>query len=832
MESGGRPTSSFAEPPTTSNPPAAVADASAKHLQFRPELCAGLSRGGGGLQELLTAREQELRELFGALEQRLGERELQCRSLEDQLKVLQDDFVYNLSLLADRDNELESYDVLTDGLNTDLHDREGRIGELQTIIAERNTELANFKALLCTQEQQHHEALRRVQKDVEAELRRLEDAATSRAEELDLARADMKLQISAAHREVELQRVAFQAELDSVKRGQEAAIRAGRQEVAHQLLKAEHKASCAVAELEATKLSRDSLEVKLVEQVEANRVLDQKLCQLEWKVVDAGKATAHRIAELEKRLAKSHQSAAKAQAAFHRSREKLLLDAEESKRIVEHRSTVAENQIEDLKKQLSLAMVQIDAERAEASREAHVLQETVAAKDAEIYKLRTVVDADKSEITSLRRKHQDELAARDDSLNRHKRHIAELEGEIGLQCHNVQTLQENIGRLAAHEEELQRIVAQQNLDSERKEATLLRQHSGCDTDLVRSLVTAKEAAAAEVKLLRGKLKAEPNGRTQGNAWRPLASPPYERTPTSADGRTRPSASHATPNNGYLPSAADQGENEKSDLHAENIRLTSIIQQMRTDMQAMHDAMQTAAAVPENPGKWESDFCDNGDASAATHAVAQMQRLRNLLSQKQNIIDELLAQQSALHQKIDVAHRNRTKYAEEQCQVDPCYTFPFADPSAQFQRENIALRRKLVEATEDLQRMAHDRSRLLDMSNSLKAEVHFWTDKREARAEVGTQTSSTFKAAMRYKALNNVQPPSAIPRAVRMPQPVTQSARTTKSQKQAQERMFGRRGAGFGGVRGDATSDEGEGANGRRVRARRIRNWNERSDESA
>ncbi|KAJ3140228.1 Coiled-coil domain-containing protein 57 [Geranomyces variabilis] len=824
MESGGRPTSSLAETPTTSNPPAAVAAASAKHLHLRPELCAGLSRGGGGLQELLTAREQELRELFGALEQRLGERELQCRSLEDQLKVLQDDFVYNLSLLADRDNELESYDVLTDGLNTDLHDREGRIGELQTIIAERNAELANFKALLCTQEQQHHEALRRVQKDVEAELRRLEDAATSRAEELDLARADMQLQISAAHQEVELQRVAFQAELDSVKRGQEAAIRAGRQEVAHQLLKAEHKASCAVAELEAMKLSRDSLEVKLVEQVEANRLLDQKLCQLEWEVVDAGKATAHRIAELEKRLAKSHQSAAKAQAAFHRSREKLLLDAEESKRIVEHRTTVAENQIEHLKKQLALAMDQIDAERAEASREAHVLQETMAAKDAEIYKLRTVVDADKSEITSLRRKHQDELAARDDSLNRHKRHIAELEGEIHLQCHNVQTLQENIGRLAAHEEELQRIVAQQNLDSERNEATLLRQHSGRDTDLVRSLVTAKEAAEAEVKLLRGKLKAEPNGRTQGNAWRPLASPPYEHRPTSADGRTRPSASHATPNNGYLPSAADQGEIEKSDLHTENMRLTSIIQQMRTDMQAMHDAMQTAAAVPENPGKRESDFCDNGDAS-------QMQRLRNLLSQKQNIIDELLVQQSALHQKIDVTHRNRTKHAVEQCQVDPCYTFPFADPSAQCQRENIALRRKLVEATEDLQRMAHDRSRLLDMSNSLKAELRFWTDKREARAEVGTQTSSTFKSTIRYKALNNVQSPSAIPRAVGTPQPVTQSARTTESQKQAQERMFGRRGAGFGGIRGGATSDEGEGANGRRVRARRIRNWNERSDES-
>ncbi|KAJ3180239.1 Coiled-coil domain-containing protein 57 [Geranomyces variabilis] len=772
-----------------------------------------LSRGGGGLQELLTAREQELRELFGALEQRLGERELQCRSLEDQLKALQDDFVYNLSLLADRDKELESYDVLTDGLNTDVHDREGRISELKSMIAERNTELANFKALLCTQEQQHHEAMRRMQKDAEAELRRLEDAATARAEELELARADMRLQIKAAHQEVELQRVAFQAELDSVKRGQEAAIRAGRQEVAHQLLITEHQASCAVAELEAVKASRNSLEVKLAEQVEANRLLDKKLYQLEWEVMDAGKATTHRIAELEKRLAKSQQSAAKAQAAFHRSRERVLLEAEESKRILEHRSTMAENQIEPLKKQHSLAIAQIDAERAEASREAHLLQETVSAKDAEIHQLRTLLDADKSDVTSLQRKHQNELAARDDSLNRHKRHIADLEGEIRFQCNNVQTLQENLGRLAAHQEELQRIIAQQDLDSERKEATLLRQHSGLETDLVRSLVAAKESAEAEVKLLRGKLNTEPNGRSQGHAWRPLASPPYEGRPTGTDG------------------IAGHEEDGKADLHAENIRLTSIIQQMKTDMQAMHDAMQIAAASQQKPGKWESDCWGEEETRAATHSVDQMQSLRNLLLQKQNIIDDLLAQQSTVHQKVDVTHRNRTGYVQDQRQVDPGYTSPFADQNAQSQRENIALRKKLVEATEDLQRMAHDRSRLLDMSNSLKAEVRYWTDKREARAEVGTQTLSTFKSTMRYKALVNVQPPSAIPRAIGTPHPVTQSARATKSQKQAQERMVGRRGAGFGGVRGVATSDEGEETKGRRLRARRIRNWNERSDES-
>ncbi|KAJ3158959.1 Coiled-coil domain-containing protein 57 [Geranomyces michiganensis] len=824
MESGG---SSIAETRAINNPPAPTAGCN-KHPFLRPEFSASLSRVGGGVQELLSARELELRELFGALEQKLSERELQCLSLEDQLRALQDDFVYNLSLLADRDKELESYDALTDGLNTDVHDREGRIAELKTLVVERNTELANLKALLYTQEQQHHESLRKVQKDAEAELRRLEDVATARAEELELAKTDMQLQIKAARQEADVQRVAFQAELDGVKRGQEAAVRAGRQELAHQLLVAEHQASCAVAELGAVKLSRDSLEAKLVEQVEINRSLDKKLCQLEWEVLDAGKATTTRIAELERRLAKSQQSAAKAQAAFHRSREKLLLDSEEAKRVVEHGKAEAEDRIIHLTKQLASAMDQLAAERTDASQKIHVLQGVVAQKDAEIRKLHTVLDADKTDVTSLRRTHQSELAARDDVLNRQKQYISELESELDVRCNNIQTLQDQIGRQAAHEQELQRVIAQQNLDSERKVATLLRQHSGHDTDLVRSLMTAKEAAEAELKLLRGKLHAELNGRSQGYARRAPTTPPYDRKASGAHDTGNPHASFLDPYDDHIPSVVGHEENGDAAMRAENARLMSIIQQMRSDMEAMHDAMKTASAAQQPLRAWESD-AHHQDGTSTAASAAQMQRLQTLLAQKQNIIDGLVAQQSALHRNLDDALRNQTGQSHDQFPLDLGYPGPSADRSYQFQRENIALRSKLVEATEDLQRMARDRSRLLDMSNSLKAELHYWTDKQETRSDVGTQTPSPLKSTVRYKALANIQPPSAIPRAVGTHQPVKQSARATKSQVEAQLRMVGRRGSGGG--RGTVTSDEDVEPKGRRGRARKIRNWNERSDES-
>ena len=107
----------------------------------------------GSLTDLLARKEKELHNIYGTLEQTLKDKEkevctalsstvyvvpmsnhltttlflthrlIQCQELRARFKSLQDDFVYNLQLLEERDKELERYDVTTEELKNDVAER-------------------------------------------------------------------------------------------------------------------------------------------------------------------------------------------------------------------------------------------------------------------------------------------------------------------------------------------------------------------------------------------------------------------------------------------------------------------------------------------------------------------------------------------------------------------------------------------------------------------------------------------------------------------------------------------------------------------------------------
>ncbi|TPX59516.1 hypothetical protein PhCBS80983_g02380 [Powellomyces hirtus] len=835
---------------------------------------AGESRHSvGGVQELLTYREKELRDIYAALEQRVGEKEVQCRSLEDRLNALQDDFIYNLALLEERDKELENYDTLTEGLTTDIHDREAKISELKWLLTEKSTELANFKMLLYTQEQQHHDTIRKCHKDKGVELQHLEDVLAARGEEFELVKSELQLQIQSAQQEMELQKSAFESELEQAKREREVAVRGVRQECKREVLEAEHRVACVEAELAAVKSARDGMETKLQHQVDANRVLDTKLRQLEWEVVDSNKATSTRIAELEEALQQSHQLSLAAQASFDHTREKLLLDSEETKKQLTHAQSLVEEQARHLTHQLAEAMQQLAAERTEAGRKLHAMQECVSEREAEVRTLRAALSGDQCGMETLRRQYESEIAQRDATIASHESYIAKLEHELDVRCTTLQSMQHDIGALVAKEQELQRVIAQQNLENERKMATLQRKKNGDQSDLVRALVAAKEAAEAQVKLLRTKLRAAP-ARTQPHhaspAWRPLSTPPYDRDPRrhrdddgeeggeEGGGGGGGGSDYDTLGNGengeYRPRDYAGGAQEKNgagrerqlEVESENARLTAIIQQMRHDMQVMHDAMNNTPQAhvhehtPHHQPRATTDTYGFGAAAAAaddtgmaSHLHTQILKLQTLLAQKQRIIDDLWSQQETLHRKIDESMRRgrpprdawNTTTGDGYHQHDTTTT-----------TTTTHLRAQLAEAVEEMRGMQVERERLLDMSNALQAEVRYWVEKKEAGREVGTQTVTFFEGrAARYKSLGTTTP-SAAPSSRHHPHPVKQSERATHSQRVAKERMGVR---GVGATPAAPVDEEGGDALGKEDSARvkqparhhrRVRNWNEKSGD--
>ncbi|KAI8817573.1 uncharacterized protein EV422DRAFT_604303 [Fimicolochytrium jonesii] len=746
-----------------------------------------------GVQELLGLREKELREIYAAMEQRLKEKELECHSVQERLRLLQEDFIYNLSLLEDRDRELERFDRITEGLTSDVNDREARIAELKMVVRERTTDIANLKSLMQAQEQQHHELLRKLQTDDEMMMKHQEDVLRTRMEEFELERADLQMQMKKLEQQLELQRTAHLAEMQQQKRSQEIVLRALKQDLARQLLEAEHDVSRATAELHAVKGAREAIEKKLEEQMDANQKIESKLQQAGWEGADAKKESAIRIAELEEQLRQSETAAAQAQTAFETRQKKLMLDSEEMKKCLEHDKTIAEERNETLTKQLAMAMDQAAMQRDEIVKAYQQLEKLVAHKEEDIRTLHNRLSMEKSKVS----RHGETIAKQQDR-------ISTLEAELDRRCHANEQLHQEMASLVASEQDLRRNLTEQKLEKERSLAALHRKDVDDQSQLVRGLIAAKEIAEAEVKLLRSKLGMAAHAHLR---LRPASTPPFPSYDTGQQQEDRLSPDPTSDRDTYWQN--------------ENARLTSIIHQMRHDMEIMHQAMASNASTQQRKMSPEG-FRLNDDAQQLHN---QITKLQGLLAQKQTIIDQLLDQQQKLHEKLGQSLRSASavgggagvqggdRDVENQSGSEPLVD--------KLRAENQQLRQRLTALHGDMQRLAQERARLLDMSNALKAEVRFWTEKNGDKAHAATQTltSSQVKTAR--------QKPWATQNSI--PRPIKQSARATPSQREAQERLATSKRANSPTL-AELSPDEGEHLLRLKLRARGIRNWNERSDD--
>ncbi|KAG1664519.1 hypothetical protein FOA52_007783 [Chlamydomonas sp. UWO 241] len=156
-------------------------------------------------QEVASLRESALAQLEAQLQAKQGEHEL----ISKQFEQLKSDFRYNLSLLEDRDTELERYDSQAAVQAQAAAEREKQLEETQRALAEASSELrleraryseAEFLAQAKRTELQRHledervthaEAMLRQREEAEQQRRALQRVLTETQEELSHQRRDM-----------------------------------------------------------------------------------------------------------------------------------------------------------------------------------------------------------------------------------------------------------------------------------------------------------------------------------------------------------------------------------------------------------------------------------------------------------------------------------------------------------------------------------------------------------------------------------------------------------------------------------------------------------------
>lgn len=110
-----------------------------------------LEGGAESIRDLIQQKENELHDIHDfrsrTLETLVQQREVELQTVTDKYGKLKQDFSYNLGLIAERDAELQRYDVAFTDLRTALTDRDAQLGEAGAAVSQLEGEIAQVFCL-------------------------------------------------------------------------------------------------------------------------------------------------------------------------------------------------------------------------------------------------------------------------------------------------------------------------------------------------------------------------------------------------------------------------------------------------------------------------------------------------------------------------------------------------------------------------------------------------------------------------------------------------------------------------------------------------------------
>ncbi|TPX38309.1 hypothetical protein SmJEL517_g00132 [Synchytrium microbalum] len=628
-----------------------------------------------GLRNLLSQKERELREVYdlnvSKLEQAVHEKDAEINQLKTRFQSLQDDFLYNLNLLEERDKELERFETSEDQFKTDVHDREARISELKIVIADKASEISNLRALVQAQEQHEIEAIRKLRREHELAVQSYENAQRARDDRSDEEKTELIMQLRTAAQDFDLLKQTHTADLDRIRRDHELDIRLIKQDSDQRLLDAEHGVATALGELSAAKMARDALEDKLQQQLEHNRNLDQRLRQSQWEMADLVKSHAVKVAELEVTLNQVLSKQEDDKRANEELRVRLQTESDRSQKNLEHEKIVLTDRLSHVTAKLNEAVSLNTANSSQSHSSITMLKATIEeqadrmqALDSEVAKLRL-------ELKDSQASQQHHISRRDADLHHLTERLQRTEAENVELHQKINLYKQEISKRMEVEGALNRSMTEQNMEWERRYDELMRKRYWEQEDFIRSVVASKDRAEADLKLLRSRLD---HADTQGLA-----------AETDA----------------WIQSM--EGENQMlkgriDELMIQNDQLATVVHQMKEDMASLYHNNSMAAHKPSED---------------------ELAPLHRLLAQKQALIDDLLEAQTRLHERTRASLVFKENVRPVLPDTQPSSTNKTPDA---LQHENAQLRAQLRSAASDLKKLAGERIKLMDMSNALRAEL--------------------------------------------------------------------------------------------------------------
>ncbi|XP_035158099.3 coiled-coil domain-containing protein 57 isoform X2 [Callithrix jacchus] len=615
------------------------------------------------LNELLLRKEEEWRALQARhtrlQEAALQDTQSQLQEAQGKLRCLQEDFVYNLQVLEERDLELKRYDAAFAQAREWEEARRAEVSELKIEVAKLRQALAREarKVEELQQQQQlawqeHHLELERVYSDKNGEI-------DHHREQYENLKWRLQRKLEELDSELALQRQKLLLEFESKMQKREHEFRLQADNMSNTALSQELKVKLLHKELEALKEAGSKAAESLQRAETTNAKLERKLQSRTQELRDLEAVSDAWVKDLEDKLHSVQLTKKKEEETFKRKHEELDRLAREKDAVLAavkgaHMEQLRELQARVLELQAHCETLEAQLHRAEW-RQADAAKE----KDAAIDRLREDASAVKSAWDAQIAQMSKEMVSKDLQIQMLQEEEMKLKAQVARFQQDVERYKQQLSMAVEREQSLERDQVQLSLDWQRRCDDVERDQIQKSEALIQGLTTAKSQVVAKLqeteRALREQevvLKAVTQERDQ--AMQAL----------KIHGLPRPEAQVLLRQHEEI--SKDFPSSEIQRLRQQNMSLRNVIAQMRKEMETLsHQIPLPAQRVGESTDAKQPDPKAGGDTATPDYVLALEAEIRNLKhkfktleEQLEDVLDPLMM--SSPHAKSQPSIRTLTE----------------------------------------------------------------------------------------------------------------------------------------------------------------------------
>ncbi|XP_037593080.1 coiled-coil domain-containing protein 57 isoform X2 [Cebus imitator] len=591
------------------------------------------------LNELLLRKEEEWRALQARhtrlQEAALQDTQSQLQEAQGKLRCLQEDFVYNLQVLEERDLELERYDAAFAQAREWEEARRAEVSELKIEAAKLRQALAREarKVEELQQQQQlawqeHRLELERVHSDKNGEI-------DHHREQYENLKWRLERKLEELNSELALQRQELLLEFESKMQKREHEFRLQADNMSNTALSQELKVKLLHKELEALKEAGAKAAESLQRAETTNAELERELQSRARELRDLEAVSDARIKDLEDKIHSVQLTNKKEEEIFKRKHEELDRLAREKDAVL---AAVKGAHVEQLRElQARVLELQAHCETLEAQLRRAEWRQADAAKekDTAIDQLREDASAVKSAWDAQIAQLSKEMVSKDLQIQMLQEEEMKLKAQVARFQQDVERYKQELSLAVGRERSLERAQVQLGLDWQRRCDDVERDHIQKSEALIQGLTTAKSQVAAKLQETERALREQEAVLKAVTLERDQAMQALR-----MQGLPRPEAQvllrqHEEEISKDFPSSEIQR------LREQNMSLRNVIAQMRKEMETLsHQIPLPAQRAGESTEANQPDPKAGADAATPDYVLALEAEIRNLKHKFKTLEEQL------------------------------------------------------------------------------------------------------------------------------------------------------------------------------------------------